>query len=308
MPTTKKFLDQVGTGYLWGKITAQLDLKAAQSSLEALEDRVDELELNGYDDTAVKALIQANSDAIALKADDSDLDALDAKVTTLIGSDTSKSVRTIANEELAAQLIPTTAAEALDTLQEIAAWIQAHPGDAATMNSQITAINNILDGIGGTGESATVVAYVDAAISALSIGNYALASDLTTLAGRVSALETDTHTHTNKSVLDGITSEKVAAWDAAEANAKAYADGLAADYATAAQGAKADTALQASDITAGTANGTIAVKGTDVSVTGLGTAAFAASTAFDAAGAADAVYTAIVAMSTSDIDAAIAGT
>lgn len=193
-------------------------------------------------------------------------------------------------------------------MQEIAAWIQAHPGDAATMNSQITAINNILDGIGGVGESTTVVAYVDAAISALSIGNYALASDLTTLAGRVSALETDTHTHTNKTVLDGITAEKVAAWDAAENNAKAYADGLAADYATAAQGAKADTALQASDITAGTANGTIAVKGTDVSVTGLGTAAFAASTAFDAAGAADEVYAAIVAMSTSDIDSAIAGT
>ena len=308
MPTTKKFLDQVGTGYLWGKITAQLDLKAAQSSLETLAGRVDALELNGYDDTAVKALIQANSDAIALKADDADLDALDAKITTLIGSDASKSVRTIANEELAAQLIPTTAAEALDTLQEIAAWIQSHPGDAATMNSQITTINNILDGIGGAGESATVVAYVDAAIGALSIGNYALASDLTALAARVTALETDTHTHSNKAVLDGITSEKVAAWDAAEANAKAYADGLASDYATAAQGAKADTALQASDITAGTANGTIAVKGTDVSVTGLGTAAFAASTAFDAAGAADGVYAAIVAMSTSDIDAAIAGT
>lgn len=308
MPNTKKFLDQVGTGYLWGKITAQLDLKAAQSALEALEDRVDELELNGYDDTAVKALIQANSDAIALKADDADLDTLDAKVTTLIGSDANKSVRTIANEELAAQLIPTTAAEALDTLQEIAAWIQSHPGDAATINAQITAINNILNGIGGTGESATVVAYVDAAISALSIGNYALASDLTALAARVTALETDTHTHSNKAVLDAITSEKVAAWDAAEANAKAYADGLAADYATSAQGAKADTALQASDITAGTANGTIAVKGTDVSVTGLGTAAFAASTAFDAAGAADEVYAAITAMSTSDIDAAIGGT
>lgn len=102
MPTTKKFLDQAGTGYLWGKITAQLDLKAAQSSLEALAGRVNALELNGYDDTAVKALIQANSDAIALKADDADLDALDTKVTTLIGSDTNKSVRTIANEELAA--------------------------------------------------------------------------------------------------------------------------------------------------------------------------------------------------------------
>ena len=308
MPNTKKFLDQAGTGYLWGKITAQLDLKAAQSALEALEDRVDELALNGYNDTEVRGLITANSQAIALKAAQTDLDATDNKVDTLIGSDSNKSVRTIANEELAAQLIPTTAAEALDTLQEIAAWIQSHPGDAATMNSKITAINNILDGIGGTDEPTTVVAYVNAAISALSIGDYALASDLTALAGRVTALEANTHTHINKAVLDTITSEKVAAWDAAEANAKAYADGLAADYATSAQGAKADTALQASDITAGTANGTIAVKGTDVSVTGLGTAAFAASTAFDAAGAADEVYAAIVAMSTSDIDTAIAGT
>ena len=34
------------------------------------------------------------------------------------------------------------------------------------------------------------------------------------------------HVHGNKEVLDGITSAKVAAWDAAEANAKGYADGL----------------------------------------------------------------------------------
>lgn len=34
------------------------------------------------------------------------------------------------------------------------------------------------------------------------------------------------HSHTNKTVLDGITSEKVSAWDAAETNAKTYADGL----------------------------------------------------------------------------------
>ena len=69
---------------------------------------------------------------------------------------------------------------------------------------------------------------------------------------RVDALETDAHTHANKAlldtydqtndnikdavakkhshanadVLDGITAEKVSAWDAAEANAKKYADGL----------------------------------------------------------------------------------
>lgn len=36
------------------------------------------------------------------------------------------------------------------------------------------------------------------------------------------------HSHANKTVLDGITAEKVAAWDAAEQNAKNYVDGLVA--------------------------------------------------------------------------------
>lgn len=72
----------------------------------------------------------------------------------------------------------------------------------------------------------------------------------------------------------------------AKAYAKEYADGLAGNYATAAQGAKADSALQAADIAEGATNGTIAVKGTDVKVHGLGSAAYAADTAFDAAGSA----------------------
>lgn len=42
----------------------------------------------------------------------------------------------------------------------------------------------------------------------------------------------------------------------------------------------ADSALQASDITTGSANGTISVDGTDVSVAGLGSAAYTASTAY----------------------------
>ena len=56
--------------------------------------------------------------------------------------------------------------------------------------------------------------------------------------------------------------------------AKSYADGLAGNYATKTQGAKADTALQKADVTSGTANGTIAVKGTDVAVKGLASAAY----------------------------------
>lgn len=35
---------------------------------------------------------------------------------------------------------------------------------------------------------------------------------------------TNSHTHSNKTVLDGITAAKVSAWDAAESNAKSYAD------------------------------------------------------------------------------------
>lgn len=71
------------------------------------------------------------------------------------------------------------------------------------------------------------------------------------------------------------------------ASAKSYADGLAENYATAAQGAKADTALQKASITSGSTNGSIAVGGTDVAVKGLGSAAYVATTAFDAAGVAE---------------------
>ena len=70
-------------------------------------------------------------------------------------------------------------------------------------------------------------------------------------------------------------------------DAKTYANGLAKNYATAAQGAKADTALQKASITSGSTNGSIAVGGTDVAVKGLGSAAYVATTAFDAAGVAE---------------------
>ena len=72
------------------------------------------------------------------------LTALEPKVATLIGDDANKSVRTIANEELVKQLVPETAAEALDTLEEIAAWIQAHPGDAAAMNKAIEDLEKLV--------------------------------------------------------------------------------------------------------------------------------------------------------------------
>lgn len=75
------------------------------------------------------------------------------------------------------------------------------------------------------------------------------------------------------------------------AAAKAYADSLASNYATAAQGIKADTALQAADITTGSTNGTVRVKGTDIPVKGLGSAAYTNSSAYDAAGSANTALT-----------------
>ena len=75
---------------------------------------------------------------------------------------------------------------------------------------------------------------------------------------------------------------------AAKALEQTVADHVADTVAhvTTADKTKWNGALQASDIAAGSANGTIAVKGTDVAVTGLGSAAFTESTAYDASGAA----------------------
>ena len=128
------------------------------------------LAVNGAD-IAVKGLA-----ALAYKAQvsESDLDsaltavlaakAAKADVDTLIGSDTGKSVRTIANEELAAQLIPESAQESLDTLAD----------DAATMNAAITKLNGIVAGIGGEEDDyATVIAAIEGKISAAQSAIYA---------------------------------------------------------------------------------------------------------------------------------------
>lgn len=136
------------------------------------------------------------------------IEFLGEMVLTLMGEDLGKSAREIAAEvaaeELAKQLIAENAAESLDTLEEIASWIQSHPNDAAAMNSAISALQTKID----TGDK-KISAYVSDAIAALKIGDYALAADLSSLAGRVSSIE-----------------NKTTSWDNAEQNAKNYALGL----------------------------------------------------------------------------------
>ena len=127
-----------------------------------------------------------------------------ALVDTLIGSDSGKSVRAIAAEELAAKLIPENANAARDTLAEIAAWIQQHPEDAASMNAAISALQTAVSGlqttVGGLGSLSTKSTVAE--------------SDLATdLKEKVNAAAEGNHSHGNKSVLDGITAAKVSAWD-----------------------------------------------------------------------------------------------
>lgn len=128
-----------------------------------------DVSVKGLAALAYKAEVSYDDLAAALKA------VIDAKaeasvVATLVGDDTGKSARTIANEELAKQLIAEGAKESLDTLAEIAAWIQEHPESASAMNEAITALQNKLAGIP---TDKTVKVYVDEAIAALNIGNYA---------------------------------------------------------------------------------------------------------------------------------------
>ena len=167
-------------------LASYLTTLAAKSDVETLQQAVDTLGALAQKDTVSQEdLDEALAALIASKADASVLDEVAGKVNTLIGDDSGKSVRTIANEELAAKLIGDNAKESLDTLEEIAAWIQSHPDDAAAMNAAIATKADKTD------------------LEAYQTSNNA----------RVDALEAVSHAHANHDVLDGISADHVTAWN-----------------------------------------------------------------------------------------------
>ena len=107
------------------------------------------------------------------KVDTESLTELENKVTTLIGEDDNKSVRTIAIEELAKQLLSENAEDALESLKKLAKWIEEHPGEAEEMNSEITELKELIGDIPKEADSDNIVEYitevVDAAIEELNI-------------------------------------------------------------------------------------------------------------------------------------------
>lgn len=227
--TVKKYIDDKTAGIVTDAsmeaLTKRVD--AAETSVSTLSDKVGTVPAGKtvvqmieeaktattYDDSAVKADIKKNADAIGV-LNGSGVGSVDKKITDAFNDFATK----VSDDGV------------VNSYKELIDWAATHGADAATMAGEITALKNILKGIGGTGESATVVAYVTKAIENLKIGDYAKASELTALAQRVTTAEGKITTLTGT----GEGSVKKAL-----ADAKAYADGLAGNYDTKGEAAQA---------------------------------------------------------------------
>ena len=240
MADLKKFLDQSGVSTLWTRIAeevAKVDAKAVKNAgditaldtrIGAAESKIEALEKGTYDDTAVRGLIKDNADAIADNK---------AAIETLNGAaDVVGSVANTANAAAAAKVaeIVAGANADFDTLKEIADWILNDTTGAADMANDIAALQAQMVGIEST-VVAKIAAEIAAALKVDGADKYALASELSALADRVKAIE-DAGYQTAAQVGSAIDA-KIAALDlansydakgaaaTAEANAKAYVDG-----------------------------------------------------------------------------------
>lgn len=312
---SKKFLDSAGVSTLWARIKAELEPQ--QQAINTLNTTVGEhtttigehtaaiadhaskiaaLEAGTYDDTEIRGLIGGNTAAIETLNGDAETAGSVAHTATAIAA--AKVAEIVAG-----------ANASYDTLKEIADWILNDTTGAADMANDIAALQAQMAGI-----DATVVAHVateiEAALKVDGVDKYALASDLTTLANRVKALEdADYASYTEvENVVDG----KIAALDlanaydakgaaaAAETAAKAYADSLAGNYDAHGSAAAAEAAAKAySDTNLGVAK--------TYSDTNLAAAkTYSDGNLATAKAYTDAEIAGIVALSTEEIDAAIA--
>lgn len=220
----------------------------------------------------------------ALEAADS---ALSTRIDGLVGEkntdgtfkDAGKSIRTIANEELARQLLEGgedggKAQESFETLKELADWLEQHPDDVATMNSKIsdletwksthssqyTELNNSVTAIKNSyvssiTDSATYI-QLDKTKGGITLSDADLVSKINTMesaiasaasagvtsfGGQAGAITLTTNSNTNGTINFGITN-KVLSGTVVGLGSAAYTNANA--YATSAQGTKADNALQ----------------------------------------------------------------
>ena len=138
---------------------------------------------------------------------------VESTISTLVGEDTGKSVRSVSAEEVAK--IVNGADTRYDTLKEIADWIISDTTGSAQMANDINALKAI--------SADTRLVKLEG--KSHSHSNIDLLETYTQTEANLADAVAKKHEHTNKTILDGITDVKVAAWDAAESNAKTYVDG-----------------------------------------------------------------------------------
>lgn len=260
MADIKKFLDKAGVSTLWGQVAANLEAEAtrakaaeaealqaaqdAQADIDALETLVGVLP-EGTAATTVVEYVNKKTEGIATSGALAELQAQvaehESSLAVLEGdAETTGSVANVAKAAAVAEVAAVVAGAdaSFDTLKEIADWIANDTTGAAAMANDISALEIL---VGDTAVATQIANAIKAALQVEGVDKYALASDLTDLAGRVKALEDAGHV-TQAAIDKGVKEAKdyanslAANYDpvgtaetkanAAEANAKAYADGL----------------------------------------------------------------------------------
>ena len=260
MADIRKFLDQGGVSTLWTAIAeevAKVDAKAVKNAddIVELQGKVDALEKGTYDDSAVRELIAGNAAEIAKNKAAHEANA-GAIAVLNGGAEEAGSVANTANAAAAAKVaeIVAGADASFDTLKEIADWILTDTTGAAGMAADIDALEAKMAGVEETVVK-SIAAAIEEALKVDGADKFALASELSALADRVKAIEDAGYQNAEQvgSAIDAkiaalnlaTTYEKAGEAAKAEANAKAYADGLAVNYDAAGVGAAAAAQAEA---------------------------------------------------------------
>lgn len=219
--------------------------------------------LKAADKAELAASIKAIADDYLVEADKTELSGKiagnTAAINTLNGDDTVEgSVAKEVKDAINAFATAMTDNGTYDTFAELVNYVETHGGEATQMAGAISALETKV------GEK-SVKAQIEEAIAAENLAQYATDADLEVEKARIKANEDDIaalelligSTGEGSSVVELIATAKeeaiaAAAKDASDKDvvvlkdAKEYADGLAGNYATAAQGTLASTALQPS--------------------------------------------------------------
>lgn len=221
--------DEVTEAELGTDLANKINGKAEQSALTE--------EIN-----RAKAAEEANATAAAAAQSAADkaqgeVDAVEERVTAVEGDVSTLKADSATEGSVDYKIAQAVAAimenpdETMNSINELVTWINDHAADALELSNKVSAneadIAALEELVGTTGVADQITAAIEAALKVDGVDKYALASDLTAAIARIAALEAKAHEHANKAELDKIADGDVAKWNAAEQNAKDYADGSA---------------------------------------------------------------------------------